>query len=100
MSGNIYKEKIVTENDKLTKVNSFSVMLIKAIICRAVIDCLYDSKYYRRIRVDAEMWIFSKSTKDWSFLWCCEQSDLDPVIIRNKLLTKDPHFVNSIRRKY
>lgn len=65
-----------------------SVSLIRAIVGRAICDCIYRQKSYRRIKADAIKWVFDNSIKKWSFIWCCEQSDLCYLKIRKELLAR------------
>lgn len=49
--------------------------LIFAIIQRALNDLVGEA-----VR-DANLWLRSESQEPWSFLWCCEQIDLQPEIV-------------------
>lgn len=83
--------------------------LISAVMCRAIVDLFPDisfsntymvnptrrrritragSNLYRHINVvgkEALRWLYSESTKPFSFLWCCEALNLSPVGVRKSI---------------
>ncbi len=83
--------------------------LISAVVCRAIVDLFPDisfsntymvnptrrrritragSNLYRHINVvgkEALRWLYSESTKPFSFLWCCEALNLSSVGVRKSI---------------
>lgn len=56
--------------------------LIIAIIERAVLDLELTD---RMLWLDAYQWLMSRDTGEWSFLWCCNQLDMEADVFYAKL---------------
>lgn len=64
--------------------------LLIGVLERAVRDLMGDSrdlpsKDRLKVRRDAQRWISSNRTKPFSFLWCADALELDPLAIRKRI---------------
>lgn len=71
-------------------IDSFEKDLIIGVMTRAVQDFVGDakdlpSKDRAKVRRDAQNWISSNRTGPFSFLWCADALEIDPIAIRRRV---------------
>ncbi len=102
MAANVIKFQAPFEKLKFSK-TSPDVMLRKAIILQAIIDCsnISENKILKKQEIEAKSWIFGKSEY---FIQICEEAGLEPDFViriaRNVMLIHKNKIPNKVEEAF